>query len=470
MRKRIRIFLLILLGLFLVAGVIIYSLSRPDTARFSVAEVSGRVPVLATQKPEIFPTIRLPKAKGWPSNGAPRAARGLTVSRFTEGLEHPRSLLVLPNGDILVAESDSQARKNSGIEGAIVNHLMKRAGSPGKSPDRITLLRDGDGDGKAEVKAAYITGLTSPYGMALVGDILYVANTDALLAFRYEAGELKMSSTAEKIISLPAGGTNSHWTKSLIASPDGKSLFIGVGADSNIGETGMERELNRAAILEVRLEQAKQENDQQPDSADLLVPLAAVPAERIYAAGLRNPVGLAIHPDTGDLWTVVNERDLLGSDLVPDYLTRIDLGDFYGWPWYYWGGFIDSRVPAPARDRRQYVRRPDYALGAHVAPLGLSFATGQKLGESWDNGVFIALHGSWNRDPVSGYSVIFVKFNAKGKPVDALPVTLLDAFLDDDEDIARGRPADVRIAKDGALLVADDVGGIIWRVTKAPKP
>lgn len=445
MRKILKYAALALLLLLIVGGIAFYVMSRPDVARFSTAELSGRVPVMASQKTESFPTMNVPEATSWPAGQAPRAAQGLTVARFADGLDHPRNMLVLPNGDVLVAETQSPPRDTSGIEGKVMGKLMGKAGAGGVSANRITLLRDADGDGKAEVKTAYITGLKSPYGMALVGSTLYVANTDALLAFPYVAGETKMSGKPTKLVDLPAKGTNRHWTKSLAAAPNGW-LYIGVGADSNIGEAGMNREFRRASVLEVR-----------PENKYM----------RTFAAGIRNPVGLNFYPGTDRLWTVVNERDMLGSDLVPDYLTDVTEGDFYGWPWYYWGGYIDPRVEPEAEDRRQYVKRPEYGLGAHTAPLGFAFTQGLDLGDRWTNGALIALHGSWNREPVAGYSVVFVKFGANGKPVDALPVTVLDQFLAKDGKTTRGRPADVEVAKDGSALVADDTGGVIWRVSKA---
>ena len=446
MRKILKYAIVALLLILIVGGITFYVMSRPDVARFSTAELSGRVPVMASQRTETFPTLNVPEATSWPAGQAPRAAQGLAVQRFAEGLDHPRTILVLPNGDVLVAESQSPPRKDGGVQGAVMKNLMGKGGAGRKpSANRITLLRDADGDGKAEVKTAYITGLNSPYGMALVGTTLYVANTDALLAFPYVAGETAMRGKPTKVVDLPAKGTNRHWTKSLAAAPNGW-LYIGVGADSNIGEAGMNREFRRASVLEVR-----------PENKYM----------RTFAAGIRNPVGLDFYPGTDRLWTVVNERDMLGSDLVPDYLTDVTEGDFYGWPWYYWGGYIDPRVEPEAEDRRQYVKRPEYGLGAHTAPLGFTFTQGLDLGDRWANGALIALHGSWNRDPVAGYSVVFVKFGANGKPVDALPITLLDQFLAKDGKTTRGRPADVQVAKDGSALVADDTGGVIWRVAKA---
>jgi glucose/arabinose dehydrogenase len=447
MRKFLRYTAIVLVTLILVGGIAFYVMSRPDIARFSTAELSGRVPVMAGVRPENFPTVKIPEATGWATGAAPTAAKGLKVARFAEGLDHPRTMLVLPNGDVLVAESRApKPKKEPGLEGKIAKQLMSKAGAVGDSANRITLLRDANGDGRAEVKAPYITGLNSPYGMALVGGTLYVANTDALLAFPYDPAATNITAKPRKIADLPAAGTNRHWTKSLVASPDGQRLYVGVGADSNIAESGMEREVNRAAILEITIADGRM---------------------RIYGAGLRNPVGMAFHPAENTLWTVVNERDMLGSDLVPDYLTQVDFGDDFGWPHYYWGGFIDERVPTPEEDKRQYIDRPDYGLGAHVAPLGISFARGPMLGDRFANGAFIALHGSWNRVPLSGYTVVFVPYTASGVPADALPVTLLSGFVSKDSEIAFGRPADAQVARDGSLLVADDVGNIIWRVTKA---
>lgn len=447
MRKILRYLAIGLAVLIALGGISFYIISRPDVARFSTAELSGRVPVMAGIRPETVPTVRIPDVTGFPAGAAPVAAKGLAVGRFADGLDNPRAILVLPNGDVLVAESQGpKAKEDGGIEGRIAKRLMSKAGSGGASANRITLLRDADGDGRAEVKRAYLTGLNSPYGMALVGETLYVANTDALLAFPYVAGADSITAAPRKIAALPAAGTNRHWTKSLVAAPDGTSLLVGVGADSNIAEKGMGREVNRAAILDISIADGK---------------------TRIHGAGLRNPVGMAFHPVKASLWTVVNERDMLGSDLVPDYLTEVDFGDFYGWPWYYWGGFVDPRVAADEQDRRQYTRRPDYALGAHVAPLGMSFARGPDLGDRFANGAFIALHGSWNRVPVSGYSVVFVPFTAQSKPADVLPITVLGGFVSKDEGTAFGRPADAQVARDGALLVADDGANIIWRVTKA---
>lgn len=435
------ILLLILVGAF-------WFLTRPDKARLPETQVSGTRPVISDPRPEAIPTVSIAEPTGWPAGAKPMAAPGLAVDRFAEGLEHPRSLLTLPNGDILVAETRGPQSKGGGIKGWIANKLMTKAGSTGVSPNRITLLRDTNGDGKAEIKQPFITqGLNSPYGMALVGDRLYVANTDALVWFPYKAGDSAIAATPTKVMNLPSGTPNMHWTRNLMPSPDGKYLYVSVGSNSNIGENGAESENYRAAVLEVKL---------------------ADNSYRIQTIGMRNPVGLAFHPTSGELWAVVNERDMLGSDMVPDYLARAEFGTSYGWPYYYWGGYEDPRVSDEApEDLRQYMRKPDYALGAHVAPLGLVFGNGSTLGAAWNNGAIIALHGSWNRSPVAGYKVVYVKFDERGRPLNAPPVDLLTGFLGADGKTTKGRPTDVKLMKDGSLLVSDDTAGIIWRVSAA---
>ncbi len=431
-----------LIVLLLLAGVAIYFL-RGDTAQLADGQDVGREPVFTAPRSQLFPTINVADAVKWKANEAPTPASGLKVARFADGLDHPRSLLRLPNGDILVAETNSPPRPQGGITNKVMGYLMNKAGAGGASPNRITLLRDADGDGRAEMRTAFLTGLNSPYGMALAGDTLYVANTDALMAFPYKAGDTKIAASGRKILNLPAQAPNMHWTRSLVASPDGSLLYVGVGSNSNIGEGGLDNEANRASILEVN-----------PKTGDY----------RIYAAGLRNPVGLAFEPASQTLWGVVNERDMLGSDLVPDYLTRVEFGGFYGWPWNYWGGYEDRRVQPQRPEMREYTKRPDYALGNHVAPLGLTFASGTKLGKPFENGAFVGLHGSWNRKPAAGYKVIFVPF-VGGEAGRAKPVDLLSGFLDKDGK-ARGRPVDVTADAGGALLVSDDVGGVIWRVAR----
>ncbi|MEO8722532.1 MAG: sorbosone dehydrogenase family protein [Sphingobium sp.] len=431
--------------IFLVlAGVAWFFITRGDVAKLSEAQSIGRVPVFTPARQEMFPTVNIPDMTGWKPGEAPQAAKGLTVERFAQGLDHPRSMLRLPNGDILVAETNSPARPISGIKDRIMNRLMTKAGAGGASPNRIILLRDSDGDGKAETRTTYLSGLNSPYGMALVGDTLYVANTDALMAFPYKEDATRITAKGRKIIRLPADAPNMHWTRNLIASPDGKLLYVAIGSNSNVAEDGLDTETNRANIVEVN-----------PATGD----------NRIFAAGMRNPVGMAWEPHSKALWAVVNERDMLGSDLVPDYLARVEFGGFYGWPWNYWGGYEDRRVQPARPEVREYTKRPDYALGNHVAPLGLTFAQDSKLGAPYDNGAFVGLHGSWNRVPLSGYKVMFIPFDVDGRPA-GKPIDVLGGFLGKDNS-AHGRPVDVTFDQTGALLVSDDVGGVIWRVRKA---
>lgn len=433
------------LGLFLLlgGGVLGYVALDGDEARLSEAQSTGREPVFTQPRPETIPTVNIADIVPWGAQDAPVPAQGLTVTRFAEGLAHPRSMLRLPNGDILVAETGAPpSNEGGGVVGFITRHLMKKAGAGAPSANRITLLRDADGDGRAEVKSVLLSGLNSPYGMALVGKTLYVANVDALLAFPYEAGATRITAPGRKIVRLPHDPPG-HWTRSLIASPDGDLLYVGVGSATNIADNGIEAEANRAAIIEVN-----------PENGD----------NRVFASGLRNPVGMDWHPVTGDLWTVVNERDMLGSDLVPDYLTRVEFGAFYGWPWNYWGGYEDKRVQPARPEIREYTKRPDYALGNHVAPLGLYFARGVKLGAPFETGAFVGLHGSWNRIPASGYKVAFVPFGKDNRPVGAMR-DVLNGFMDAHGKV-RGRPVDVNSDAGGALLVTDDVGGIIWRVSR----
>lgn len=419
----------------------------PDSARLTVADGMGVAPELPAAREQTIPTVRVAKAVGWPAGAKPVAAAGLSVERYADGLAHPRWLYRLPNGDVLVAETAAPpAAEPDGfsIENWVMGLLMKRAGAAVPSANRITLLRDGNGDGRVDTKTPFITtGLNSPLGMQLVGDWLYIANNDALVRYRYTAGATAIAGAPEKVIDLPAGGN--HWTRNVIANPDGSgSLLVAVGSTSNIAEKGLEIERNRAAILEVFPEEKR---------------------FRIYASGLRNPVGLAIEPQSNTLWTVVNERDMLGSDLPPDYLTRVGFGKFYGWPWAYWGGYEDRRVEPRRRDLLEYTARPDYALGPHTASLGLSFAADTRLGSRFANGAFVGQHGSWNRVPVSGYKVVFVPFAGNGYPVKgAKPVDVLSGFLDKDGQ-AMGRPVGVLADATGALLVADDVGNTIWRVS-----
>jgi len=439
MRKHI----LIILGLFVVAvaGIWLW-LRQPDEAQLAVNAVTGARPQITPPRPQNFPTIRVAEAIGWPQGAAPTPAAGLAVTAFARGLDHPRWLHRLPNGDVLVAESNSPPREGGGIAGLVMNHLMDQGGAGVPSPNRIVLLRDQDGDGVAETRTVLLSGLNSPFGMALMGGWLYIGDTDALVRVPYKDGDTRIAARPETVIKLNSGGH--HWARNVIASPDGKTLFVTVGSSSNIAENGMAAEKFRANILQVY-----------PEAKTF----------RIYAAGLRNPNGLAYEPHSKELWVTVNERDMLGSDLAPDYMSQIELGDNFGWPWFYWGGYPDKRVEPANPDLQQYSKRPDYALGAHVAALGLAFAGDAKLGARFANGAFVGEHGSWNRVPVSGYKVVYVPFGDNGFPAKgARPVDVLTGFLDADGK-ARGRPVGVITDKTGGLLVADDVGNVIWRVS-----
>jgi glucose/arabinose dehydrogenase len=345
---------------------------------------------------------------------------------------------------VLVAETKAPPRPedSDGIKGWIMGLVMGWAGAGVPSADRITLLSDADGDGSVDQRTVFLEGLHSPFGMVLVGDSLYVANTDAVMRFPYQEGEIQITAPGVKVVDLPGGPLNHHWTKNLIASPDGSLLYATVGSNSNVAENGLAAERERAAIWEID---------------------PATGSHRVFASGLRNPNGMAWQPETGVLWTVVNERDEIGSDLVPDYLTSVKNGGFYGWPYSYYGDHVDERVEPQRPDLVAQAIVPDYALGAHTASLGLTFAEGNSLPEAFASGAFVGQHGSWNRNPPSGYEVIFVPFEAGGPVGD--PIDVLTGFLEDDE--ARGRPVGVVIDQQGALLVADDVGNKIWRVTSA---
>lgn len=421
-------------------GVYLY-LARPDTAELPVAAVAGQRPQITPPRIQTIPTVKVADAVGWPAGAKPTPAAGLQVAAFAEGLDHPRWLYRLPNGDVLVAETNSPPRESGGITAWVMKHLMGRAGAGVPSANRITLLRDANGDGVAEQRSVFMTGLNSPFGMALMNGQLYIGNTDALVRVPYMDGQTRITARPELVVKLnPAGN---HWTRNVIPASDGRSLFVSVGSASNIAEKGMAAEKYRANILQVW-----------PDRN-----------WRIYAAGLRNPNGMALNPVTGNLWTVVNERDMLGSDLAPDYLTQVEFGDHFGWPWYYWGGYPDTRVEPKNPALQEYSKRPDYALGPHVAALGLTFAADARLGDRWARGAFVGEHGSWNRVPVSGYKVVFISFAANGYPVrGAKPVDVLTGFLNQEGE-AMGRPVGVITDRTGGLLVADDVGNKIWRVS-----
>jgi glucose/arabinose dehydrogenase len=397
----------------------------------------GADPVLPV--PSRSSIVNVAPTRGWAGGGMPVAAPGLRVTAFAGGLDHPRWLHVLPNGDVLVAESNKQPKPPKSLRDIGMKLAMGVAGAEAASADRITLLRDADGDGTAESRSAFLTDLTSPFGMALVGSALYVADTDALLRFPYRDGAVSIAGRGEVVAALPAGEINHHWTKGLVA--DDGALFVSVGSNSDHGENGLAAEAGRAAIWRIAPTDGRAE---------------------IYASGLRNPVGMAVEPESGALWAVVNERDELGGDLVPDYLTQVRAGAFYGWPFSYYGDHLDPRVTPQRPDLVATARRPDYALGSHVAPLGLAFAEGADLGPRFAEGAFIGEHGSWNRKPRSGYRVVFVPFQ-DGRP-SGRPVDVLAGFLDG-AGLARGRPVGVAVDGRGGLLVADDVGNMIWRVS-----
>ena len=427
----------------LAIGVVVY-LAWPDTARLDIGAVQGPRPRITAPRRQVLPTIKVADVVGWAKGETPTPAAGLKVQAFATGLDHPRWLYRLPNGDVLVAETNSPPREGGGITGWVMRHLIDKAGAAVPSANRITLLRDANGDGVAEMRTVFLTGLNSPFGMALMGDQLYIANTDALVRVPYRPGDTRVTARPELVVALPGGGN--HWARNVIAGPDGKSLFVSVGSSSNIADNGIEAETNRADILEVW-----------PDRK----------AFRIYAAGLRNPNGMAFNPVTAELWTVVNERDMLGSDLAPDYLTQVELGDHFGWPWYYWGGYPDTRVEPKNPVLQEYAKRPDYAMGPHVAALGLAFTNEVKLGGPYTGGAFVGEHGSWNRKPVSGYKVVYVPFGPTGFPQPkAKPADVLTGFLDADGK-AHGRPVGVIGDQTGAMLVADDVGDTVWRVSAA---
>lgn len=417
-------------------------------ADIPVEAASGRSPQIVEPAETLLPTFDVAPATGWPDGAAPVPAQGLAVTPFAVGLDHPRWLHVLPNGDVLVAESAAppQPELGKGIKGFFMKLFMKKAGSAVPSANRITLLRDTDADGVADLRTPFIAGLNSPFGMALVGSDLYVANTDAVLRFRYETGATSIAGAGETIAALPAGPYNQHWTRSLAVSPDNTKLYVAIGSASNIGEYGLEHEIGRAAIREIDLRTG---------------------AERLFASGLRNPVGMAFEPESDRLWTAVNERDELGSDVPPDYMTAVEEDGFYGWPYSYWGDRVDERVEPQRPDLVARALIPDYALGPHTASLGLAFTDPSNPAPLGLQGAFVGQHGSWNRKPPSGYKVVFVPF-AEGRP--SGPVyDILTGFLSADGE-AYGRPVGVALDVRGGLLVADDVGNTVWRVSDEEMP
>jgi len=428
----------VLVLLLLLGGVAACS----DVAKVPFNDATGPLPVLADPVQHPIPTVNIAPARGWPDGGRPVPAAGFSVSAYVRDLDHPRWLYVLPNGDVLVAETNAPERPEEGksLKGRAMKVFQKKAGAGTPSANRITLLRDSDGDGVADQRHVFLDGLNSPFGMALIGDQLYVANTDAVVRFPYRSGATRIDAPGVQVVALPAGTRNHHWTKNVIADPSGAKLYVTVGSNSNAAENGIEAEQGRAAIWEVDLKALD---------------------HRVLASGMRNPNGLGWEPSTGRLWTVVNERDELGSDLVPDYLTTVRDGAFYGWPYSYYGQHVDERVQPQRPDLVAKAIKPDYALGSHVAPLGLVFS-GKNSNLPFGEGAYIGQHGSWNRKPLSGYNVVFVPFR-DGAPAGA-PVEVLGGFVSPKGE-AYGRPVGVALDRRGALLVADDVGNTVWRVT-----
>ena len=429
------VFVVVLLGAW-------FYLSSTATTDVPIARTEGTDVTLVEAKPQSIPRVNISSNVGWAADTAPKVAAGLAINRFATGLAHPRTMLTLPNGDVIVAETDGPASQGGGIYRWIEQMMMRRMGAGTPSPNRLILLRDADGDGVAEQRFELRKdGLDSPSGLAWGAGKLYVANHNAVLAFDYVPGGTALTGQPRKIVDLPGGGN--HWMRNLLLSADGKLLYVAVGSASNIGGKDMTAEKGRAAIYEIDL---------------------ATSRMRLFAGGLRNPNGLDWNPASGELWTTVNERDALGPDLVPDYLTNVPIGAHYGWPWYYWRTYMDERVEAPIPQYiGEYVRKPEYALGAHTASLGMRFAAaGNRLGLAYDNGAFVARHGSWNRDPVSGYDVVFIKFDTNGNPR-GQPTPVLTGFYGTNGKI-HGRPTWLAFDKTGALLVSDDTAGIIWRV------
>lgn len=431
------------LGLF--ALIALWLTGCAETSSLSVATGMGPKPQLPAPLTTLIPTVNIATATGWPSGSKPVATDGTSVGRLADGLDHPRWIYVLPNGDVLVAETNAPPKPDDGkgIRGQIMNLIMKKAGAAAPSANRIILLRDSDNDGVAETKTVFLDGLKSPFGMVLIGNNFYVANTDSIVRFPYLEGQTRIDGEGSVVVELPAGTRNHHWTKNVVASADGSKLFVSVGSNSNVAENGMDQESGRAAIWEIDVKTG---------------------SHREFATGLRNPVGMAWEPESSVLWTSVNERDELGNDLVPDYMTSVKDGGFYGWPYSYFGKHLDLRVAPQRPELVATALVPDYALGSHTASLGLAASKGTTLPSRFQNGMFVGQHGSWNRKPRSGYKVIFVPF-AGGKPAGD-PIDVLTGFVSADGH-AMGRPVGVAIDKRGALLVADDVGNIIWRVSAA---
>lgn len=438
----LKAFAVIVVIVLVIAGVIAWA-QFSNSSDLPSDATAGMNPKLVDPDVQSIPSVSLPRTTGWAANQTPTALKGLTVARFADGLEHPRTMLALPNGDVLVAETGAPAgNKPSGITGVVMKWMMDRVGSGAPSPDKIVLLRDVDGDGKAEQRFDFRTAdMHSPSGMAYGQGKLYVANHDAVLVFAFKPGATRLEGEPKKLMDLPAAGN--HWMRNLILSPDGKELYAAVGSATNIADNGMKEETGRAAIWEIDTDTGRR---------------------RQFAAGMRNPNGMDWNPSTGELWAVVQERDMLGPDLVPDYLTNVPVGAQYGWPWIYWKNIYDDRVEWPMQyGMGDYTRKPEYAMGAHTSVLGMTFANGgNRMGPQFANGAFIARHGSWNRRPAVGYDVVFIPFDANGNPKDVKPVRVLTGFLT--ERATHGRPTWVAWDSTGALLVSDDTAGVIWRV------
>lgn len=437
--KKILIALVILL---IVLAAFAWWVMRGDPAQISLEETTGTEPVLVQPDEQTIPTVQVARPIGWGEDGAPVAAEGLVVNRFAEGLEHPRVIYAMPNGDVLVTLTNAPERPLAGgwLTNLVAGFLFSRAGASVPSPDQLVLLRDTDADGVADERYVLRDDLSSPSGLAWANGTLFVANHDSLVSFAYEEGATEIAGEATKLLDLPPAGN--HWMRNIILNEDGTQLYIAVGSASNIGEGGMEIEQGRAAIHEYNVETG---------------------FTRVFGAGLRNPNGMAWNPWTGELWTTVNERDMIGSDLVPDYMSNVPIGVHYGWPWVYYGDILDERVRGPVGLNPDYIRTPQYALGAHVAALGLVFTEeGTRMGEQFGTGAFVARHGSWNRKPAAGYDVVFVEFDERGNPV-GKPKPVLESFLAGDGD-THGRPTWVEWDRTGALLVSDDTANIIWRV------
>lgn len=426
----------------LVGAGAVYWATRPDEAQLPLSATEGAKPQIGEARPQKIPTVAIADVARWQANDRPKVADGFKIEIYADKLDHPRNIYTLPNGDVLVAETNKPEGKGVGLVGFISDWMMNKAGAGVPSANRITLLRDVNGDGKVDERHIFAEGLNSPFGIAVARGNIFIANTDAILWWPYKDGQTKVDGEGKVLKLLSAQAPNMHWTKNLLASEDGRTLYIAAGSNSNIMENGRDAENGRARIMTYNFDKNKLEN---------------------YAIGLRNPVGMDFNPWTGALWAVVNERDMLGSDLVPDYLTEVPEASDFGWPHHYWGGYTDDRVVPAEPESRQYERRPDYALGTHTAPLGLLFSDSLKGFGILGQGAFIARHGSWNRYPMAGYDVVFVRFNADGEP-ESMPRPVVTGFLDEDNN-AKGRPTMLAADKTGALLISDDVGNVIWRVS-----